>query len=230
MLRALVLLLALANLGFWAWSQDWLAASLGWHAHGDREPERLARQVNPERITLLSASAAAELARRSPAEPSDTQCLEAGPFATAQSLAAATAALDAALVPSTLWAPVTIERPGSWVVVIAKFPDRKALLKRQDELRRIGVEATEVRGLPEWEPGLSAGKFAERGLAEKARDNVAQRGIRGLKVVELLAPATQTWIRAERADANAQAQLLAVKSPALGAGFGACGKALAAGG
>jgi len=230
MLRALALLLALANLVFLAWSQDWLAEPLGWRAHPEREPERLARQINPERIALLSASAAAELARRAPAEPSDTQCLEAGPFATPQALSAATAALDIALVPSTLWAAVSTERPGSWVVVIAKFPDRKALLKRQEELRRQGIEVTEVRGLPEWEPGLSVGKFADRALAEKARDSFAQRGLRGLKVVELLAPVAQNWIRAELADANAQAQLLAVKSPALGAGFGACGKALAAGG
>ena len=230
MLRALVLLLALANLVFLAWSQDWLAEPLGWRAHTEREPERLARQVNPERIALLSASAAAEIARRAPNEPSDSQCLEAGPFATAQALSAATATLDAALVPSTLWSATTTERPGSWVVVIAKFTDRKALLKRQDELRRQGIEATEVRGLPEWEPGLSAGNFSDRALAEKTRDSLAQRGIRGPKVVELLAPATQNWIRAERADASAQAQLLAVKNPALGAGFGVCGKALAAGG
>jgi hypothetical protein len=53
MLRWLVLLLALANAVFLAWSLGWLDDVTGLRASGDREPERLARQVRPETIRIL---------------------------------------------------------------------------------------------------------------------------------------------------------------------------------
>lgn len=68
MLRGLVALLLLANAAFFAWSQGWLAPMLpGPHA-GEHEPERLARQVRPERITVLSPKAAAQAAQQAAAE------------------------------------------------------------------------------------------------------------------------------------------------------------------
>jgi hypothetical protein len=54
MLRALVLVLALANVVFFAWSHGWLAA-VGMPAHGDREPERLQREVRPEALRVQPA-------------------------------------------------------------------------------------------------------------------------------------------------------------------------------
>lgn len=53
MLRALVLLLLVANLGFAAWSQGWLrGAGLGGPDSGG-EAARLGRQVHPERLVVL---------------------------------------------------------------------------------------------------------------------------------------------------------------------------------
>lgn len=65
MLRALVLVLVLANLAFFVWSQGWLdgdassgdAGLVGVRSIGDREPERLGRQVRPEAVTLLPNAA-----------------------------------------------------------------------------------------------------------------------------------------------------------------------------
>jgi len=56
MLRALVVLLLVANLAFYLWTLGWLDGIVGVSARGDREPERLANQVNPERIVVLSAA------------------------------------------------------------------------------------------------------------------------------------------------------------------------------
>ena len=39
------LLLLLANLGFFAWTQGWLDSVVSARARGDREPERLAREL-----------------------------------------------------------------------------------------------------------------------------------------------------------------------------------------
>lgn len=58
MLRTLVGLLVLLNIGYWAWSQGLLAHLGVWAYPQERhEPQRLARQVQPERIRLLAADA-----------------------------------------------------------------------------------------------------------------------------------------------------------------------------
>jgi len=71
MLRALVLLLLLANGALWAWTQGWLAPALPGPQAGEREPERLARQVRPEQLTVLNPKAAAQAAQAAPAAASD---------------------------------------------------------------------------------------------------------------------------------------------------------------
>ena len=80
MLRALVVALLLVNLAFFAWTQGWLDSVTGVRAIGDREPERLARQVLPESVRILSAgsSAAEESA------PPTLSCMEAGPLTDAE--------------------------------------------------------------------------------------------------------------------------------------------------
>ncbi len=53
MLRALVALLLLANVGFFAWQEGWLDAVVGISAQQGREPQRLKAQVDPERLIVL---------------------------------------------------------------------------------------------------------------------------------------------------------------------------------
>lgn len=58
MLRILVALLMLLNLGYWAWSQGFLTDWGMWaRPQSQQEPQRLERQVRPERIRLLAADA-----------------------------------------------------------------------------------------------------------------------------------------------------------------------------
>jgi hypothetical protein len=113
MLRLLVLLLVLANAGYWAWTHGWLPA--GWlpppaDGEHEREPARLAAQVRPETIELLGEGEARRLAR--------SLCLQAGPFDEAQWPAAEAAALRAGLG-SVNWLRVPAEPPatGHWIRV-----------------------------------------------------------------------------------------------------------------
>ncbi|MFZ2652323.1 MAG: SPOR domain-containing protein, partial [Burkholderiaceae bacterium] len=69
MLRLLVVLLALANAGFLVWTLGWLDDATGYRARGDREPERLERQVRPDSIRLLPAGAAAPANAPTPEAP-----------------------------------------------------------------------------------------------------------------------------------------------------------------
>ncbi len=84
-LRALALLLVLANLAFFIWSQGWLDGLIGSRALGEREPERMARQVEPQLLRVLpGAQGAAAMAGPTIA----SLCLEAGPFTPAEAEAA----------------------------------------------------------------------------------------------------------------------------------------------
>lgn len=96
MLRALVLLLVLANAVWWGWSQGWLPAGLLPLPleDGQREPQRLLAQVRPEAVQVLPTAEAHRLAT--------VACLQAGPYDTAAT-AAAEAVLLAAGLPVDAW-------------------------------------------------------------------------------------------------------------------------------
>jgi hypothetical protein len=249
MLRLLVFLLVLANAAFLAWSLGWLDDLTGVRARGDREPERLARQVRPESIRILppgsvrAAPPAAALPSpaptpapapvAAPAQPTTPlpvtaeaaplpACLEAGPFSTAQ-IGAAQALLQINL-PSGSWTQVKTERPGLWMVYMGKFNDAETMAKRQDELRRLKVEYDELRAPNELAPGLSLGRFEVRGNANSLLDQLTKRGVRNARVVESTPAASSHMLRIDKPSAAVMAQLAALPGDALGKGFVPCGK------
>lgn len=67
MLRLFVLLLFVANLVFYVWTQGALDAVVGFSPDGVHEPQRLASEVHPERVQVLSASASAPDSTERPA-------------------------------------------------------------------------------------------------------------------------------------------------------------------
>ena len=219
MLRALVVALLIANLAFFGWSQGWLDGVVGIRARGDREPERLANQVRPETIVVLSAGASAYNA-------SAVSCLEAGPFSPTE-IGAAESTLQAS-VPANSWSNVRTEKAGTWLVYMGSYPDRETLLRKVDEIRRIRADVEEVAVPGEGEFGLALGRFDERSNAERALAQAQQRGIRTARLVQLTAPAVTHMLRVERADAALAAQLAATKIEAAGKGFVACARAEAA--
>lgn len=227
MLQRAALLLLIANLLFFAWTQGWLDGITGLRSQGDREPERLARQVRPESVRILSPSEA--IPSSSSLSPPDAAaeplaCLEAGPFATGASVSAI-AALQAAqpAIPAGSWTDVKVERPGSWMLYMGRYPNRDALAKKEEELRRTRVTFEEVKSPPEYELGFSLGRYDQRAAAEKALEQLNQRGVRTARVVELTAPATLHLLRVEKADKALADRLLALRSDALGRGFVPCG-------
>ena len=238
MLQRLVVLLILANLLFFAWSRGWLEDLTGSRVHPEREPERLARQVNPELVVILppgaasasssgpvapAAAAAAAAAAASSVATSGT-CLEAGPFASgaAVSAVAALQALQPPLRPGS-WAEVKTERPGSWMLYMGRFPNRDAMSKKEDELKRSRVSYESLTAPADLVPGFSLGRYDDRAAADRGLEQLGQRGVRSARVVELSAPTTQHMLRADKADAAVAAQLTAIRSPVLGRGFVPCG-------
>jgi hypothetical protein len=216
MLRLLAVLLLAANGLFFAWSQGWLDGISGVPAHGEREPDRLSRQVNPDAVKLLPspAASAAMAAVTAASAPSagPPACLEAGPFSDAE-LSGFERALGA--LPPGSWTRVTTQRPGRWLVYMGRFGEREQLERRMEELRRRQIDFSMVQGAPAHEPGLSLGSYDTRAAAEAALERFAERGVRTARVLALPA-APATLLRAEKPDAALRTQLAAL-------GFTPCG-------
>jgi hypothetical protein len=252
MLRLLVLLLVAANLAFLAWSHGWLDDVVGVRATGDREPERLQRQVRPETIRVLQGGSPARAGTAAPgganapgpssAAPgtgsptsaggavaaatsaADTAappaCLEAGPFNT-QQFGAVEALLQLSL-PVGSWTHVRNERPSLWMVYVGRLADAESMTRRQEELRRLKVEFEVLRAPGDLVPGLSLGRFEVRGNANNLLEQLAQRGVRGARVVEVPAGGTTHVARIERPTPAVMAQLAGLRADALGKGFQPC--------
>ena len=220
MLRALVVVLLIANLAFFGWSQGWLDGIVGVRANGDREPERLAQQVKPDSIVILG-DAASGAPRTAVTAAAGTSCLEAGPY-TAGEAAAAEAALQG-IAPPGSWSDLRSDRPGTWLVYMGSYPDREAMLRKEEEIGRARAELEEIAVPGEGPFGLALGRFGDRADAERALAQLQQRGIRTARVVQLEAASTTHRLRFERADAALAARLAAAKSEAFGKGFVACG-------
>lgn len=214
MMRALVALLLFANLAFFAWTQGWLDGIVGVRARGDREPERLASQVHPENVVVLAAAASAAAPAAGPT------CLEAGPFTPGEA-GAAEAALQSA-APGIAWTNLRTEKAGAWLVYMGGFPDRGARQRKEAELNRVLPDFEEVSVPGEGAFGIALGRFDDRANADKALAQLAQRGIRTARVVQLSPVAALHTLRIERADAALAAQLTTLKVEALGKGFVAC--------
>lgn len=68
MLRLVVLLLVLANAGYFAWSQGLLAA-WGFAPVATGEPQRLRQQIKPEALRILRGNELRRLEAAPPPEP-----------------------------------------------------------------------------------------------------------------------------------------------------------------
>lgn len=207
MLRGAVLLLALANLLFFGWTRGWFAEVAGAPEGDVREPARIQRQVNPDAVQVLPATAARP--RRVA-----LLCLDSGPVAEAD-LPAVEDALRDAGIDEDRWQRHAVDRPGLWLVYMGRFPDEELLARKEAELQRLRVPFEPVQGLPDLQPGLSLGRFNDRAVADETLDRLAQRGVRTARVVTLAPAQRMPAIRIERIEAPA-AQALRARPAARG--------------
>ncbi len=222
MMRIVVILLLLANVVVYGWTQGLLDDMLGPAGRSQREPQRLAAQVQPNSVAVLSPQAAqSALAAAQAAVKSSTACLEAGPFSAA-SVAQAESELGAVTVADGSIGRIERQQSAVWAVYMGKFEDRAALQRKVEEIKRLRLVYEDLRNAPAFQPGLVLGRFDSRGAADEALTQMTQRGLRTAKVVALSEPGMQLWLRAGQADPDLAARLVALKVPALGAGFKPC--------
>ena len=201
----LVVLLVLANLGYWAWAGG-LLAPVGLSPTSQSEPQRLSQQIRPEALRILTPQEAQQLSAgtlapasgdtapplapanlSNPAAGLDTvtagvtaECLQAGLFTDAQAKGLQTR-LETAL-PAGNWRFEAAQEPARWLVYMGKYSDADALAKKRGELLRLGV-ATEPLTSGALQPGLALAHFDTQAAASDELARIAKRGVRSARVV-----------------------------------------------
>ena len=221
MLRLLVLVLLLANAGYFAWTQG-LLADYGFAPAVQAEPQRLAQQIKPQAMQLLTAADARQLeSAPSPATPAPApaECLQAGLFSPEQSTALRTG-LESSM-PIGSWTLESSVEPGRWIVYMGKYNSEDALVKKRTELRGLGV-SFEALVNPALGPGLSLGHYGSQAEAERELAKAATRGVRTAKVVQERPEARGQLLKLPAADAAIKAKLEALKPQLAGKPLQAC--------
>lgn len=221
MLRLLVLALLLANAGYFAWTHG-LLAGYGLGPATQAEPQRLAQQIRPEAMRLLTVAEARQLENdpgpASAAQPA-AECLQAGLFTPEQSSALRTGLENS--FPIGSWTLESSVEPGRWIVYMGKYNSEDALTKKRAELRGLGV-SFEALVNPALGPGLSLGHYSSQAEAERELAKVATRGVRTAKVVLERPEARGQLLKLPAADAALKAKLEALKPQLAGKPLQAC--------
>lgn len=228
MLRLLLVILLLANLGYFAWTQGWLGSTAPMAAQMAARPEVQGERINVlERHPIaLTAPAGATDTTTAGAAPSSTPdapgniCIEAGPFDEAEFAQVSTAVR--ALRPDLVWETLTRASPEQWSVYMGPFDNEAALERKQAELDQMPRLRYEVLRTPaSLAPGLSLGRHDTEAAANAALERLKQTGVRTAKVVQLRRAIERQLLRVNQADSATQVALSGLSLPR-GQTFTAC--------
>ncbi|MEJ5027548.1 SPOR domain-containing protein [Comamonas sp. MYb69] len=193
MIRFAIVLLLLANAGYYAFSQGMLR-SLGWGPEDPSEPERVQQQVKPDALRILTpqeAKQAQELARTAPAEPAPAPAPVAAPAPEPAAVAAAEPAADsadkAAAEADKLAAKITdkaTDKPADKLADKAEKPEKKeCLVAGSFDAKQVDALRLQLAKLPEgsWRLDSSTsagrwmvyvGKFSSQEALDTRRDEL----------------------------------------------------------
>ena len=179
MARFLVLLLALLNGVYFAWSHQ-LLRPYGFGPAQQSEPQRVAQQIQPQLVRILSndEERRADAVAQGPARAGD--CLQSVLLDDGQAASLRQAAQAA--LPVGSWSLDNVVEPARWIVYLGKYPDAQTLAKKRAEVASLNLRFEPLTN-PALDFGLSLGGFdtEERARAEMAR--LSQRGVRTASVV-----------------------------------------------
>ncbi len=180
MLRLLLLSLILANGVYFAWTRGLLRA-YGFAPVVQSEPQRLAQQIKPESVRVLSSGDLQKAEAQVQADLVPKECLQAGPFEPPQA-----AVLRGALendLPAGAWQLESTLQPARWIVYMGKYPNAETLAKKRGELATMNLKI-EALNNPALEIGISLGGFESQAAATAELARLALRGIRTARVVQ----------------------------------------------
>lgn len=187
MLRAVTLVLLMANLAYFAWTQGYLA-DLGLAPVVQREPERIKSQVQPDMLRLLNGTdkgaqrvAATDGAAAAPAEAAqpDSGCWQADGFTPDQAQALRTTMTGLGLDES-LWEFSEVRTSGRWIVYMGRYNEEQ-MKKKKEELRALRLEFREVSP-PTLGPGLALGTFPSEAAVAQGLKDLVRKGVRTARI------------------------------------------------
>lgn len=212
-MRLLLVLLLLANGAYFLWSQGHLAA-WGWAPANPSEPQRLAQQIKPEALKVLSAEEGRRLtAAAEAAAEASKECLVAGPLDEKQ--AAALRPVLTQTLDEKAWSLEPVTLPGRWVIYMGRYPDVDTLNRKKAELRARRIPFEPV-GNPALEPGLSLGSFSSPAAANEELNALSQRGVRTARVQQERADAKGFSLKLPAVDEAIKAKLDPVRDQLAG--------------
>lgn len=218
MLRLLVLLLLLVNGLYFAWTQN-LLRPLGWGPTEQSEPQRVAQQIHPEAVRLLTPVEIAKVETQAQADLAPKECLQAGPFDETES-AVLRRALESAL-PAGSWQLDTVRIPERWIIYMGKYPNAESLAKKRAELSGLNLTLEALQN-PALEMGLSLGSFDTQAAANLQLQRLSQRGIRTARVVLERAEVRSTQLKVPAVSESGKARLQDLKSALAGKALSPC--------
>jgi hypothetical protein len=185
-------ILLLVNLVLFFWSQGYL----GEHDKS-REPQRMARQVAPEKLRVLPVEAPPQIVckRIEGLTEAEIEAIKSG--------VASAPDWQNSVVPEKLV-------PAFWVM-IPDFSDRATAEKRKAELRKLGITEGQVVEEAELGPfALSLGMFRNQSAAEQLMQTLSRKSVRSVRMTKREIPPEKLAL-----DLRAPADQLAAKLPDL---------------
>jgi hypothetical protein len=180
MLRLLVLILLLANGLYFVWGNG-LLLSYGFGPAQQSEPQRMAQQIEPNAVRLLSQKEFKQIEEQVKADLLPKECLQAGPFDEAEAPKLRQALGDT--LPDDAWSLEELRVAARWIVYLGKFADAEALAKKRSEITAMNFKIESLDN-PALEPGLSLGGFDTKADAGVALARLSARGLHTARVVQ----------------------------------------------
>jgi hypothetical protein len=220
-MRAFVLFLVLVNLVLFAWQQGGLRGPGG----DGRESQRIARQIAPEALRLLTSDQVASL--RGASQPggelgSAAACVELGDFDDA-SLPRVQDRLAQLSLGERLRARRV--RAQAWYVVYLPPAASSADAERQAlDLRSRGIQDLVVMGPNTSMPNaIQLGSFRDPELAQRRQAELAERGVRDVQVAARAAGAESTRFEITDVDPALSQRLAQIQKEFPQSRLGSCG-------
>ena len=179
MLRLIVLVLLLANAGFYAWSHGLLLA-WGLGPSQQSEPQRVQQQIRPDAVRILRPDELRSVEAQLAQAPRPPECLLSPMLEEAQ-VASLRTVLQA--WPAGSWSLEPVTEPARWIIYMGQYAGLEQVARKRAELRQLGIsfEALNNQSL---EPGLSLGGFPNEAAAQQQLAVLAERGVRTARVLQ----------------------------------------------
>jgi len=206
MLRSLALVLLLANGVYFAWGNGHLLP-YGFGPAQQSEPQRLAQQIQPDAIQLLSAKEFKRIEDQVKAEQEHKECLEAGPLDEDQSNTLRKVLADA--LPADAWQINDVPISARWIIYMGKYASADVLTKKRAEVTALNVKTESLENAT-LEPGFSLGGFESKAEADAALARLGNK-VHTARVVQERAAAVVYQVKLPAVNAAQQAKLAAVR-------------------